>query len=604
MAHTSAKDPIRDIPKYFRIFQAYIGRRMYLIFALTLSASLAEGLGIVMLLPLLKGIDSDGAEPDSFIGSAADDFLKAFGWADSAIAIIILITAAFLAKGLLIFGARSLVAYFKAQLLRELKGQLFDAYRQMDFRYYASRDTGHFINVINQQINGALQAFEGLIGLGSQLITTLVYIVLAFLLAWRFGVMALVIGLILLLLFRSLNIYVRKLSRRAATEQGHLNKLLVQFLHAYKYLVSTGQGGPLRSSVMQSVRRLTGYQWRRGVAKTFTSSVREPLAVVAIMGIVLVQLALLNQPLAPILVSILLFYRGLSTTLQIQGAYQAMLSSIGAVEVVNQEFVDQREHREPDGSVNLPSLTRGIELCDVYFRYDQALGDVLRGVSLTIPVRNSVAFVGESGAGKSTLVDLLTLMLKPRAGQVLIDGVPGETIALQSWRRQIGYVSQEEVVFDDTLANNISMWEGNPTRNTELLERIRAAARKANLAAFIESLPDGYLTLVGDRGVRLSGGQRQRLFIARELFREPTLLILDEATSALDSDSERYIQNSIDKLKGQITVVIIAHRLSTIRNVDHVFVFDKGRLTESGAYQELRDSDHSTLGRLIEAQAL
>jgi subfamily B ATP-binding cassette protein MsbA len=604
MAHSSAKDPIRDIPKYFRIFQAYIGRRMYLIFLLTLSASLAEGLGIVMLLPLLKGIDSNGSEADSFIGNAAENLLGVFGWADSAIAIIVLITIAFLAKGLLIFGARSLVVYFKAQLLRELKGQLFDAYRQMDLRYYASRDTGHFINVINQQINGTLRAFEGLIGLGSQLITTLVYVVIAFLLAWRFGLMALVIGLILLLLFRSLNIYVRKLSRRSAVEQGHLNKLLVQFLHAYKYLVATDQAPHLRNSVMKSVRRLTGYQWRQGVAKTFTSSVREPLAVVAIMGIVLVQLALLDQPLAPILVSILLFYRGLSTTLQIQGSYQAMLSSIGAVEVVNQEFLDQRENREPNGSVNLPPLTQGIELRNVYFRYSRELGDVLRGVSLTIPVRTSVAFVGESGAGKSTLVDLLTLMLKPRAGQVLIDGVPGETIDLQSWRRQIGYVSQEEVVFDDTIANNISMWEGDPTRDSQLLERIRVAARKANIAAFVEGLPNGYLTLVGDRGVRLSGGQRQRLFIARELFREPNLLILDEATSALDSDSERYIQKSIDALKGRITVVIIAHRLSTIRNVDQVFVFDKGRLIESGAYHELRDSDHSTLGRLIEAQAL
>jgi len=229
---------------------------------------------------------------------------------------------------------------------------------------------------------------------------------------------------------------------------------------------------------------------------------------------------------------------------------------------------------------------------------------VLKNISLTIPARTSVALVGESGAGKSTLVDLLTLALRPSRGELLIDGVPGEEIQLQSWRRQIGYVSQETVVFDDSIANNICMWKGDPNRDQALMQRVREAARQAHIAHFIEELPQGYDTLVGDRGVRLSGGQRQRLFIARELFRKPNLLILDEATSALDTESERYIQQSIDALKGQITVVMIAHRLSTIRNVDHVFVFDKGRLIEEGPYDRLRDAEDSRFGRLVAMQSL
>jgi len=137
-----------------------------------------------------------------------------------------------------------------------------------------------------------------------------------------------------------------------------------------------------------------------------------------------------------------------------------------------------------------------------------------------------------------------------------------------------------------------------------LAKRIREAAKQAHIAHFIETLPDGYDTLVGDRGVRLSGGQRQRLFIARELFRKPNLLILDEATSALDSESERAIQESIDELKGQITVVIIAHRLSTIRNVDRMYVFDQGKLVEQGEYEELRDADDSKFSKLVAMQAL
>jgi len=319
---------------------------------------------------------------------------------------------------------------------------------------------------------------------------------------------------------------------------------------------------------------------------------------------VLVQMVFLRQPLEPIIVSILLFYRGLNTVLGMQGVWQNTLTQIGGVEMVRDEFATQCQHQEPDGPRTIGPLSQGIRLQGLHFSYDPQWGDVLKGIDLEIPVRHSVAFVGESGAGKSTLVDLLTLMLKPRLGQVFIDGVPGPEIQLASWRKQIGYVSQETVVFDDSIANNICLWAGDPHKDQLLMERIHEAARQAHIAHFIESLPNGYHTLVGDRGLLLSGGQRQRLFIARELFRQPKLLILDEATSALDSESERAIQLSIDALKGCVTVVIIAHRLSTIRNVDRVYVFDQGRLVEQGGYEELRDAKQSLFGKLIAMQEL
>ena len=608
------QNPIRDIPHYLRVFQSYLGARMYLIFALTLVAALAEGVGILMLLPLLQGLDGgagqpalqggEGAGATTGIGRVLNDFLAGFGWADSAVAIVLIITAAFIAKGVLTFGALGFNAYLRAQLLRELKRRLFDDYSRMSYRYYSQHDTGHFINVINQQITQTLQSFQFLAQLVSQSVNVVVYSALAFVVAWRFGLMALVVGVALLYLFRHLSSYVRRFSRKMARENGHLAKLLIQFLQAFKYLTATGQVRPLRRTVNASIGRLTGYQMRTGIAAAFTNAVREPIAVVAIMGIVLVQLAVLQQPLAPIMVSIVLFYRGLSATIQMQGSWQQTLNQIGAVELVRDEFAAQRAHREPAGTQPAPALADGISLRNVSFAYAPELGDVLHDVSLDIPVRTSVALVGESGAGKSTLADLLTLVLKPRSGQVLIDGIPGEQIQLASWRRQIGYVSQETVVFDDTIANNICMWAGDAAADHLLLERVRAAARQAHIAHFIDTLPEGYHTLVGDRGVRLSGGQRQRLFIARELFRRPSLLILDEATSALDSDSERAIQQSIDELKGQLTVVIIAHRLSTIRNVDRVYVFDQGRLVEQGGYEQLRDAEDSRFGKLVAMQAL
>ena len=600
---SQSRNPLLDIPHYLKVFQTYLGARMYLIFALSLFAVFAEGVGLLMLLPLLAGLDGEALEPTG-LAAQVNQVLAALNLDGSVTLLLVIITLAFVAKGMLLFGANGFKAYLRGQLLRELKARLFDAYSHMSYRHYVANSTGHFVNVINGQINQMLNAFGVLTNLVGRTLDAIIYTGFALAVAWQFGAMAIAFGLLILVLFRALNVYVRGLSRKAAQENGQLSKLLIQFLQGFKYLTATGQANPLRGTVMGSVGRLTGYQIRSGIAGAFTSSVREPVVAVIIMGVVLVQIVFLAQPLAPIIVAIILFYRALNAMFQIQGSWQQTLNGIGSLEMVHQEFRDQAAQREQDGAKPVPAFHKAIELDGVSFGYDPEIGDVIKQVSLTISAKTSVAFVGESGAGKSTLVDMLTLMLKPQQGEIRIDGQSANTIQLASWRKQIGYVSQETVVFDDSIANNICMWSGNPQTDAALMQRIRRAAQRAHIAHYIESLPEGYHTTVGDRGIRLSGGQRQRLFIARELFREPNVLILDEATSALDTESERHIQQSIDALKGQITVIIIAHRLSTIRNVDHVFVFDQGRLIEQGPYTHLRDKEDSRFGQLVAMQSL
>ena len=597
-------DPIRDIPHYLRVFRSFIGARIYLVFVLAVFASLAEGLGIVMLLPLLHSLDGLGGDHVGGVGASLIKGLDWLGLSGSTVAILLFITAFFLLKGVFLFLAQGYTAYLHGQLMRELKGRLYSNYSQMRLQHYVSRDTGHFINVINAQIGGFLSTFTGMIHVGKDLIMMIVYFGVALAVAWRFGIMAIVLGILLLVAFRKLNTYVRSLSRKNSLESGTLSKLLIQSLQSFKYLVATGQTAHLEKGVVASIHRLTGRTIKMGIANAFTNAIREPVAIVAILIIVMAQLVWLNEPLGPILVSILLFHRGLGSVMLLQGHWQAALSRMGAVEMVRDEFAIQAQVHEQDGDTEIGSLTRGVELRDVYFSYNEGQPDVLSGITLFIPAKTSVALVGESGSGKSTLVDLITLMLRPRRGQVLVDNVPGDAIRLQTWRCQIGYVSQETVVFSDTVANNICLWQGDIDTDPALFARVREAARQAHIAHVIEELPNGYHTLVGDRGVRLSGGQRQRLFIARELFRSPNLLILDEATSALDSESERAIQASIDALRGRITVIIIAHRLATIRNVDKIFVIDKGRVIEEGGYEALRDDDRSRFSRLVSMQQL
>ncbi|MBB4062384.1 ABC transporter ATP-binding protein [Salinibacter ruber] len=594
-----------DLLKYLKIYRKYLGRRLYLIFGLTVATAVAQGFGITMLLPLLRASQS-GGDPEDM--GTAEQYLQAMlesmGIADSMVGILAFIAIVFVGKGALQFAKGGYQGYLQAQLLRELKTKLFDAYTGMDYRYYIKQNAGHFINVINQQVNRFFNSFNGFNGFFGQIIGTASYFGFAFAIAWRFAFLALAVGMGMLYLFKYLNAYVRRLSRKRSEEMSTLNKLLVQSLQALKYIVSTGQTAHLRKDVVDSVDRLTGYVFRQRIASAFTNAIKEPVSVLLVVSLIAIQVTVFNDSVAPIFVALLLFHRGMQAMVSMQSGWQRTMDKIGSVEMVDNEIDAVLTNQEKSGPRWLDPLQEGIELRNVHYAYNDEDGDVLRDIDIEIPANTTVALVGESGAGKSTLVDLLTLMLKPRTGTVTVDGVPHDEVDLASWRDQIGYVSQETVVFDDTVANNIHLWQGDIEEDPALRERVIHAAERAHADHFIRDLPNGYQTVVGDRGVRLSGGQRQRLFVARELFKEPNLLLLDEATSDLDTASEQHIQDSIDALKGETTVVIIAHRLSTVKNADRVYVLDEGRVIEVGTYKELRMREDGEFRKMLEIQSL
>jgi ABC-type multidrug transport system fused ATPase/permease subunit len=227
-------------------------------------------------------------------------------------------------------------------------------------------------------------------------------------------------------------------------------------------------------------------------------------------------------------------------------------------------------------------FTDRIRFDGVWFSYEPDR-PVLRGIDLEVGRGQVVALVGPSGAGKSTLVDLLPRFIEPDRGRITLDGADLRDLSLDSLRGLMGIVSQETVIFHDTARANIAYgapeaWSG---------EEVRAAARAAHADDFIRDLPEGYDTLLGDRGVRLSGGQRQRIGIARALLRDPPILILDEATSSLDTESERLIQAAMERLLEGRTVFVIAHRLSTVQGADRIVVMERGRIVESGTHAEL-----------------
>ncbi len=575
---------ISDYIRYFKIYVAYVGKRFFVFLLLVLLVAASEVLGISMLMPLLKASEvGEGA-----LGGKAEflyDFLAFIGIPIEISAILLFIGLTFLLKGLLKFGQATFKAYLTSSLSRQLKKNLFGYYAGLDYQYFIKNNTGHYVNVLNGQINKFIQSFNVFSMFSAGVITTAVYFGAAFYLNLGFTLMAIGAASVLLFFLRFVARYTKRLSIVTSKENSSLNKFLVQTLHAMKYLQATGRFDHLSKNIKRSIDKLARLRFRMGVAQGFTGAVREPFVIFVILGVVIIQVEWFNQAIAPIIVTLLLFRRSMGQLISVQNKWQGLMNNVGGVEMVLEEFENSRVNQEVSGTVKPPALQEKLTIKNVSYAYqDQA---VLKDLNITIPKNQTIALVGESGAGKSTLIDLLSLVLKPQKGELYVDGISSSELDYKAWRQKIGFVPQDTVVFDDTVANNISLWTCDFKKDEACRAKIQEVAQKAHCEQFVKEMPKGYHTTIGDRGVRVSGGQRQRLSIARELFKDPELLILDEATSALDTESEKHIQQSIDELKGQITVVIIAHRLSTIKNADYIYVLDQGKVVEEGSYEAL-----------------
>ena len=569
------------------IWQKLKGLNVVLVFLLV-SNGLLEGLGITLLFPLLSEIGIGDPGQQTILGRFFDWFFQALGIPRSPMILLVLIVGAFLVQ----YGVFLLQARFAADLQHRYtsnwRESLFAHIMRARWSFFVEHKSGELVNTLISETNRISGAFYLTVQLFAAGVITLVYVVIALFVAWQVTLALLFVGILLFLFSRGLMIRGRRIGTEISRRNEDLQTLANEFLSGAKLIKASATEEMANARFGKIVSQLYKLYFWGSFHPNLTRGIFEFTAVCTLIVTLVVSTQKLHIDPATILIVLALFLRLYPRLSNVQQNLQTLSIHLPAISTITETA--KRAALEAE-SVDMgplpPQISSGavdIRIEGLTVKYGEV--EALSRVSLTLSSGSSVGIIGGSGAGKSTLVDCLLGLVDPESGEISVNTISLRNLPLGAWRRHVGYVAQDTFLFNASILENIR-W-GNESASED--DIIRAAA-SSGLDEFIKSLPHGYHTVVGDRGVRLSGGQRQRIGLARALVNQVFLLILDEATSALDSESERYVLEAIEKLHGQMTIVTIAHRLSTVRNTDRIYVLESGRIVEDGNWEQLLKDD-------------
>jgi subfamily B ATP-binding cassette protein MsbA len=565
------------------------------VYALVSGVSLGMILPFVDLLftgaaPVSGAAPIDPAGPFSELKASlqerASSFFSEGDPRDGLLRICGFLLGAFLLKGVLGFGLGVISVQLEERVLRDLRDDLFAHFQTLSMRWFSSRRAGDLLSratndvmLVRKTISASFRT------LPRDLLLVVVYVAIVILASWRLAALCLVVLPLLALVVGALGRRIRHHSTLAQRAMADLASIFQETILGIRIVKAFGA----RDFAVDRFRKKSKGYLKSVVRLRRIASSAAPLAeLIGALGAVIILWAGGNEVLAGggltptwfliFLAAMVSLMHPLRALTQLHTHFEEGAAAAARIfEVLDTE----PSIRDLPGAKELDRFERAIEFENVSFEYDPDI-PVIRRIDLRIAKGEVVALVGPSGAGKSTLVDILARFHDPDEGRVMLDGVDLREIRLASLRSLLSIVSQETILFHDTILANIAYADSEPVK-----ERVIEAARAANAHEFVMATPKGYDTVIGDRGMRLSGGERQRLSIARAIYRDPEILILDEATASLDSESEAKVQEAIERLMEGRTAIVIAHRLSTVRNADRIVVLERGSVVEVGSHEEL-----------------
>ena len=577
--------------RLFRYVGPFVGLLIAAIALMVVSAGL-DAFTLVLLIPFLQslfGVEILGGADMSSLEQLLDGWFGAWIRSgdplDALRNVCLLVLGALGVKNLALYGARLLTVYVQEHVERHIRDDVYGHLQYLPLSFFGHMKVGQLITrVLNDTREARTVITFALTDVLRQAVTAATYVAFLLLMSWQLTLVALVTGPLVAV---GLSPILRRLKGsygKAFQQRGELVSVAQETMSGIRLVKSFGAEEHERARFGESSQRYARRMVRANALSQAAGPISEVLS--SVIALVLIWIGA-NMVLGTGTLSAPVFIAFVTMAVRLVSPVKALAQfptkmqlSIAAAERFFEVLDVQAEPRREPGEESVQPPRESIRFHDVDFEYESGR-PVLRGIDFEARPGEVVALVGPSGAGKSPLVDLLPRFIDPTRGRITMDGRDLKDIPLGSLRSLFGVVSQETVIFHDTVRANISY--GEERDEEEIWEAIRAA----NAEEFIRGLPDGVDTLLGDRGVRLSGGQRQRVGIARAILRDPPLLILDEATSSLDTESEQLIQAALDRLLRGRTVFVIAHRLSTIRGADRILALEDGRLVESGTHDEL-----------------
>ena len=557
-------------------------------------ASSLDGLTFALLIPFLRTLFGAGA-PTPEVATGVERLLATLvgGWVDPAggssalQAIVLLILITVVVKNVAGYTSAYLGAFIQERVAADLRVAAYAHVQKLGLGFYQRTKAGQLVTRVVVDADQAKSVVSGALTSAFQhAVLVAVYVVILFTLSWRLTLVALVLAPALALVLRPVLAQVRSRFQVVLHERGELTAIMTETIDGVRLVKAHGAEVYERRRFSRVLQRYV-----RGLLATQRFAIlASPLSETLGAGVIVLVLMLGVGGLTggPALRPEI-FVAFLAVTLRLMPPVKSLSQfptvaqqALAAARRVFELLDTATDDLDSPAARPFPGLAREIRFDDVWFAYEPE-GWVLKGVNLAVYKGDVIAIVGPSGAGKSTLVDLLPRFVVPARGAVLVDDVSISSYSRRSLRKTLGIVSQHTVIFNDSVRANIAYGDEADAS----MEAVTAAARAANAHGFVERLPNGYETLLGERGTRLSGGERQRIAIARALLRDPPILILDEATSALDSESERLVQQAIQRLLENRTVLVIAHRLSTVSRADRIVVLDRGRIVEQGRHADL-----------------
>lgn len=592
---------MKTLVRLLAFLRPYRGR-VALVVVLSAILSVLNTVTIAIVLPILRLIFPHASEPasvDSGLSSGSPHFLESIkdgflglvhslvihpGGAITSLGnLCIFLVILFVVKNVVKYGTYVLHTTIDEGMMKNVRDKLFGSMVGLSIDFFNRKRTGDLISIVTNDVSAMNGAMTTLVGTAiREPLQAIIMVVLLLALSPTLTLVALSTSIVSLVFVRILIRYVKRYSIRLQNALGEVTSRLHETFQNIKLIKGYAAEDHEKRRFMRETALYVRSALKHSATMNLMGPVTEVFAIVAIAvvlfygGTLVLSGAMRADELITFLFVLFAIMQPVVAVFSIPAALQRGL--VGAERVL--ELIDEVPS-VMSGPNPAPTTVHALQFLNVGFSY-RVGQPVLRDVTLTMKHGQTIALVGPSGAGKSTLMDLAVRLYDPTMGGIYVDGVDIRELELGSYRSLFGLVTQESILFNDSVANNISYGAASPNWSV-----IREAAQMANAHDFIERLPQGYETTIGDRGILLSGGQRQRIAIARALARDPQILLFDEATSALDSESEFLVQEAIERLLRNRTALIIAHRLSTVKGADLIAVIDNGTIVERGCHDEL-----------------